>query len=183
MKKKLKKRSKNFPYSNHSVNLREEILKEHSKAQTQKIIDWVGDSQQRFDELVHLFLGDEYRVTQRAGWPLSYIAVEHPVMVKKYLPVFVKLLGNTKLHRAVKRNVVRLLQFVEIPWKLHGEVMNYCFDFIADVKEAAAVKAFSLTILENLCQQYPDINLRSERSSGKDGIMKHRRFIQEQRGC
>jgi hypothetical protein len=87
------------------------------------------------------------------------------------------------LHRAVKRNVVRLLQFVEIPWKLHGEVMNYCFDFIADVKEAAAVKAFSLTILENLCQQYPDINLRSERSSGKDGIMKHRRFIQEQRGC
>lgn len=139
------------------MDLRNEILKEHSKAQTQKIIDWVGDSQKRFDELVQLFLGDEYRVTQRAGWPLSYIAIEHPKLSKKHLPVFVKLLGNPKLHRAVRRNVVRLLQFVEIPKKLHGEVMNYCFDFIADVNEAAAVKAFSLTILQNLSKKYPEI--------------------------
>lgn len=139
------------------MHLKTEILKEHSKAQTQKFIDWVGTSQTRFDELVQLFLGDEYRVTQRAAWPLSYIAIAHPQLVKKHLPVFVKLLGNPKLHKAVRRNVVRLLQFVEIPKKLHGEVMNYCFDFIADVNEAAAVKAFSLTILENLSKKYPEI--------------------------
>lgn len=139
------------------MQLRSEILKEHSKAQTQKIIDWVGHSQERFDALVQLFLGDEYRVTQRAAWPLSYIAIEHPSLAKKHLPVFIKLLGNPKLHKAVRRNVVRLLQFVEIPEELHGELMNYCFDFIADVNEAAAVKAFSLTILEKLSKQYPEI--------------------------
>lgn len=139
------------------MQLRSEILKEHSKAQTQKIINWVGHSQERFDALVQLFLGDEYRVTQRAAWPLSYIAIEHPSLAKKHLPAFIKLLGNPKLHKAVRRNVVRLLQFVEIPEKLHGELMNYCFDFIADVNEAAAVKAFSLTILEKLSKQYPDI--------------------------
>lgn len=139
------------------MQLRSEILKEHSKAQAQKIIDWVGHSQERFDALVQLFLGDEYRVTQRAAWPLSYIAIEHPALTKKHLPVFVKLLGKAKLHKAVRRNVVRLLQFVEIPEELHGELMNYCFDFIADVNEAAAVKAFSLTILEKLSKQYPDI--------------------------
>jgi hypothetical protein len=139
------------------MNLREEILKEHSKVQSQKIIDWVSNSQKRFDALVHLFLGDEYRVTQRAAWPLSYIAIEHPHLTQKYLPVFVKLLGNSKLHKAVRRNVVRLLQFVKIPDELHGELMNYCFDFIADVNEAAAVKAFSLTILENLSKEYPEI--------------------------
>jgi dihydroorotase len=139
------------------LHLKEEILKEHSKAQTQKIIDWVSTSQQRFDELVQLFLGDEYRVTQRAAWSLSYIAVAHPQLAKKHLPAFIKLLGNPKLHKAVRRNVVRLLQFVDIPMKLHGEVMNYCFDFIADVNEAAAVKAFSLTVLENLSKKYPEI--------------------------
>ena len=48
------------------MNLRSEILAEHSKAQTNKIIEWVGNSQQRFDELINLFLGDEYRITQRA---------------------------------------------------------------------------------------------------------------------
>jgi hypothetical protein len=139
------------------MNLREEILKEHSKTQTQKIIDWVGTSQSRFDLLVELFLSDEYRVTQRAAWPLSYVSIEDPSLAKKHLPVFVKLLGNSKLHKAVRRNVVRLLQFVEIPEELHGDVMNYCFDFIADVNETAAVKAFSLTILGNLCKQYPEI--------------------------
>jgi hypothetical protein len=101
-------------------------------------------------------LGDEYRVTQRAAWPLSYIAAEHPTLAKKHLPAFVKLLGDAHLHKAVRRNIVRLLQFVEIPEKLHGKVMNYCFDFIADVHEAAAVKAFSLTVLENLSNQYPE---------------------------
>ncbi len=37
------------------MNLREEILKEHSKTQCTKIVDWVGDSQQRFDELFQFF--------------------------------------------------------------------------------------------------------------------------------
>jgi len=53
------------------MNLRSEILAEHSKAQAAKIVEWIGDSQQRFDELVKLFLHDEYKVMQRAGWPLS----------------------------------------------------------------------------------------------------------------
>lgn len=37
------------------MNLRSEILAEHSKAQTNKIIQWIGSSQQRFDELMKLF--------------------------------------------------------------------------------------------------------------------------------
>ncbi len=139
------------------MNLRSEILAEHSKAQAAKIVEWVGDSQQRFDELVNLFLHDEDKVTQRAGWPLSYAAIAHPQLVKKHLPVLVKKLHKEKIHNAIKRNIVRLLQEVPIPEKLHGEVMDICFGFIADVQEAIAVKAFSLTILENLSKQYPEI--------------------------
>lgn len=139
------------------MNLRSEILAEHSKAQAEKIVVWIGDSQQRFDELVNLFLQDEYRVTQRAGWPLSYAAVAHPELVKKHLPVLVKTLRRKNMHNAVKRNIVRLLQEIPIPKKLHGEVMDTCFGFIADVQEAIAVKAFSLSILDHLSKQYPEI--------------------------
>ena len=49
------------------MNLLEEILKKHSKEQCQKIVLWVGPSQERFDELFYLFLNGEYRVTQRAA--------------------------------------------------------------------------------------------------------------------
>lgn len=139
------------------MNLRSEILDEHSKAKTNKIIEWVGNSQQRFDELINLFLGDEYRITQRAGWPLSYIAIDHPQLVKKHLPVLVKTLRKEKLHNAVKRNIVRFLQEIPIPEKLQGDVMDCCFRFISDPAEAVAVKAFSLTILEKLAKDYPEI--------------------------
>lgn len=63
--------------------LRETILAEHSKAQKNLIVEWVGNNQQRFDELVNLFLQDEYRVTQRAAWPLSFIAIDEPSLIKK----------------------------------------------------------------------------------------------------
>lgn len=51
--------------------LKEAILNEHSKAQCARIVNWVGKSQARFDELFNLFLNDEYRVVQRAGWSVS----------------------------------------------------------------------------------------------------------------
>jgi hypothetical protein len=52
---------------------------------------------------------------------------------------------------------VRLLQFTEIPKRYQGRVMNTCFGFIEDPGEAIAVKAFSLTVLENLSRAYPGI--------------------------
>ena len=41
------------------MDLREMILKEHSKKQADKIIRWIGEDQKKFDALVKLFLGDE----------------------------------------------------------------------------------------------------------------------------
>ncbi len=139
------------------MNLREEILAEHSKAQTNKIIEWIGSSQKRFDELVHLFLTDEYRVVQRAAWPIGIIAQTYPLLLTKHLTVFVSLLRKPGLHNAVRRNITRLLQYVSIPEALKGDVMDACFSFICDVQEKAAVKAFSLTILEQLAKEYPEI--------------------------
>ena len=139
------------------MNLRETILEEHSKAQTNKIIKWIGSNQKRFDELFKLFLNDEYRVVQRAAWPLSYCVINHPELIKKHFTKLIKNLRKPGLHDSVKRNTVRLLQHIPIPGKLHGEVMDICFNYISDPKEKVAIKAFSLTTLENLCQQYPEI--------------------------
>lgn len=140
------------------MNLREQILKEHTRANADKIVRWIGDSQQRFDHLVDLFLHDEYRVVQRAGWPLSYAAREHPNLTRKHLGSLIRNLKKPGLHNAVKRNTVRLLEQMQVPQKYQGELMDLCFGYIADPTEKAAIKAFSLTVLENLAKQYPEIN-------------------------
>src|SRR5258705_3712562 len=139
------------------MDLKEIILEEHSKAQTNKIIKWIGHDQKRFDQLFDLFLNDEYRVVQRAAWPLSYCVINHPALIQKHFAKLVKNLKKPGLGDSVKRNSVRLLQHISIPEKFHGDIMTICFDYIADPKEKVAIKAFSLSVLENLSKQYPEI--------------------------
>ena len=139
------------------MNLRETILAEYSKTQTDKIVQWVGASQEKFDELFRLFINDEYRVVQRAAWPLSYCVIQHPALIKKHVSQLLTNLHQPRLPAAVKRNTVRLLQHISIPKKHEGEVMELCFQYIASPTEAVAVKAFSLTILQNLAVSYPEI--------------------------
>lgn len=140
-----------------TFNLRESILKEHSKAQCKKIVDWVGDDQKRFDELFDLFLNDEYKITQRAAWPVSYCVLAYPVFIKKRFGELIKNLSKPGIHDSIKRSTVRILQEIVIPKKYHGVVMNTCFQYIESPAEAVAIKAFSLTVLCNLAKIYPDI--------------------------
>lgn len=139
------------------MNLRETILAEHSKATCQRIVNWVGSSQKNFDELFDLFLNSEYRVNQRAAWPLSYCVIAHPSFISKHFAKLINNLQRPGLHDSVKRNTVRLLQHVDIPKKFHGKVMDICFRYVSSADEPVAVKAFSLLILQNLSKQYPEI--------------------------
>lgn len=139
------------------MDLRKAILKEHSKAQCATIVQYVGDDPGRFAELMQLFLTGENTVIQWAGWPLSYCVEQHPELIKPYFKQIIDLLLKPAPHNAVHRNICRLLQFAVIPKRWHGQVMNRCFEFIASNDTEVAIKAFSLTVLENLAREYPDI--------------------------
>ena len=139
------------------MNLRAQILKEHTKANCDIIVNWIGHSQDRFDQLFDLFFHGDHRMNQKAAWPLCNAAVQHPALIRKH---FSKLLGNLQkpgIHDAVKRNSLRLMQDLEIPHRYHGTLMNYCFDCIMSSSEKVASKAFALTILDNLSKYYPEI--------------------------
>ncbi len=139
------------------MNLREEILKEHSKKQTNKIIKWIGSNLKKFDALIELFLKGEYRVTQRAGWPLSNIAISYPHLISKHLKKLLLNLKKPDLHNAVIRNTLRLLQFVKIPKHLHGMTVSICFHMLTDKKQPVAIHVFSMSVLGNLCMDHPDL--------------------------
>ena len=139
------------------MNLREEILKEHSKNQCNKIVEWIGDSEKRFDELFNLFLNDIYRVSQRAAWPVSCSVIAHPEFIKKNFVKLIKNLHKPNLDGSIKRNSIRLLQYVTIPEKYEGEIMQICFGYVQSSSEEVAVKADSLTVLANLAKKYPEI--------------------------
>lgn len=140
-----------------SMKLIDQIEKEHSRANCMKIVQWVGNSQQRFNELFNLFMTGTERVIQRSAWPLSYAVQQHPQLIRPHLTTLIRQMEKDDMPPAVRRNAVRLLQDIDVPVRLQGKLMNYCFDYICDPQEKAAVKAFSLTILERMSRQYPDI--------------------------
>jgi hypothetical protein len=139
------------------VDLEHELQKKQSLLHCNRMIQYIGNDKTRFGELVKLFFKGEYRITQRAAWPMSYCIRNHPDLAKPYFKKFIDQLSDRQAHPAARRNIVRLFQFVEIPKRYQGRVMDICFHFISSPEEAIAVKAFSLHILENMVSAYPEI--------------------------
>ena len=139
------------------MNLRETLLSEHSKANTIRIGDYIGNDQQRFDALMKHFMANEYRITQRAAAVVNYCAGEHPRLIRPHLGPMIENLRNPNLHDAVKRNTVRTLQFIRIPQDLQGIAADVCFNFLASASETIAVRAFSMTVLLNIVKEEPGL--------------------------
>jgi len=77
--------------------------------------------------------------------------------MKKNIGKLVKNLQKPNIHDSIKRNTLRFLQVIDIPPKHEGTIMNTCFQYIENPKEAVAIKAFSLSILGRLAKKYPEI--------------------------
>ena len=139
------------------MNLKEEILKEHSKKQTLKIANYIGNDKKRFAELMHLFFANQYRVTQRAAWIVSNCFQKYPELLNTYLKPMIKNLEKENLHDAVKRNTLRILQFVSISKDLQGIAFQNCMNLFLLPDEAIAVKVFAMTVMANICKQEPEL--------------------------
>jgi len=139
------------------MNLRDALLEVHSKAQAEKIADYVGKDPKRFDELMKLMMGPAYRITQRAAWPVSYCVERCPGLVKPYFNDLVKQLEREDAHVAVRRNVARLLQFVDIPKRYAGRIFDACYNLVDDPNEPVAVRVFSLTVAAKIAKDSPEL--------------------------
>ena len=139
------------------MNIKEEILKEHSQKQAIKIATYDCLSKKNFKELMTCFMANEYRLAQRAAWSVTWATKNNPEIIKPYIKDLVKQIQRKDVHPAVIRNSVRILEKINIPEEFHGEVMNACFVFIETPATPAAIKAFSLTTLFNLSKHYPEI--------------------------
>src|SRR5689334_12983307 len=108
--------------------LLEDKIQNRSKALL--IAEYACSSPKRFKELMECFLTNEYRLAQRAAWSVSWAARKRPGHIKPYVKDLVAQLGRGDVHDAVIRNSVRVLQEIEIPEALHGDIMNACFSLI-----------------------------------------------------
>ena len=139
------------------MNIKEQILKEHTKANTMKIVKYIGGDKIKFKILMELFLKGEYRTTQRAAWIVSFCAIAHPTLIKPYIKKLIEKLKEPNIHDAVKRNTVKIFSEIELPEKLYGEIYQLCFGYLRSGDEHIAVKAHSMAVLEKICHHFPEL--------------------------
>lgn len=138
------------------MTLRDDILGEYSKANVVRIAKNIGPNQEDFDELMALFLGEEYRVTQRAAWVVSHCADDYPWLIEKHVePMLLNL--QKPVNDPVKRNTLRVLRYVKIPEDLMGIAADLCFEFLQSGKEPVAIKIHAMSILHNIVLQFPEL--------------------------
>lgn len=134
-----------------------ELLKSYSKQSCQQVVDWVGDSATRFKQLVAVLTGEDPLLVQRAAWPFTYVVQQHPELIHAHFAAVLDRMEEDGWHDAVRRNIVRALEYVKLNTRTEGRVMNTCFRFLTDPSEKAAVKASCITVLGKLAEKYPEI--------------------------
>jgi hypothetical protein len=144
------------------MDLEKELLALRSKDQVVTLVSWVGKDKNRFKQIMEFFLDGESQLAQKSAWVIGHCAELHPDLVNPWLKAMIKKIHQPGLHGALKRNVVRILQFADIPRNLQGRVANLCFELIASVDEPIAVRTFSITVLANIAREEPALRKELE---------------------
>jgi hypothetical protein len=139
------------------MEIESKILALRSKQQVEKVVRWVGTDPKRCEQLMNWFLDGSEEISKRSAWVLGHCCERHPELAKPWIKPMVKKLQESDTHSAVQRNIMRILQFVEIPKALKGTVVNICFNFISDTKSEIAPQALAMTVLSNIAKKEPDL--------------------------
>lgn len=139
------------------MDVAEQLLVEHSRRNTDRIVRWIGHDAARVKAVMEVLLGDDPLLTQRAAWIVGVLADDRVALLQPWLPRLLRKMRQPGVHDAVRRNVVRALQFAELPPRLLGEVATVCFDELASPETPVAVKACAMSVLTRVVEREPEL--------------------------
>ena len=139
-------------------DLIEEILLSYSKANTIRVAELIGRDADLFRKLFKIYSDSKDRdLVKRAAWVLGHSVRIHPYLINPHIKKLIKLLNQPSQHDAIKRNGLKALELTSIPEKYYGKIADACFRFITSQKEAIAIKAYSIGILDKIGDEIPEI--------------------------
>ncbi len=137
--------------------MRELLAKKASRANSYQVVSLVSNNPEKYKELVEIVKENESPYSEKAAWAVSHCFDEKTGFFEDYYPEFTKILGDKTYSDSVKRNIVRIFQFKDIPEEFQASIINSCFELVIKKDTAIAVKAFSLGVLENMLKTYPEL--------------------------
>lgn len=110
-----------------------------------KLIDFTGDK--------------DPRIVFRSSWALTKVCDTNPSLFNNYLPVIVhKLIASS--NESAKRSFLKILTLTgsaSLNETDRGQLAELCFSLLRTKESAIAVKAYSMDVLYEISQDYPDM--------------------------
>jgi len=140
------------------LNLKLEILQSHSKYNTVRVANLIGQDADLFRALMDLYFeAKNMDLARRAAWILRHCVDQFPFLIQPYLKKLIRYLGREGHHDAIKRNGLAVLVSSDLPKNLYGPLTNICFEFLLSGKEPIAIKVYSMSIIDKIGNDIPEI--------------------------
>jgi hypothetical protein len=135
----------------------EQLLKIHSKSNTEKIASHIGNDGKKFSELMKIVFSNKEILTQRAAWVMRICAEKNSRLILPFQNQLIFNLTQNNIHDAVKRNTLGILIKIKTSENVKGNLVTNCFALVSSKKEAIAVKSFAFQILSKIAKSEPDL--------------------------
>ncbi len=132
------------------------LAQSRSKKHTLKVTAWLLKNPMEFEVLITLMADKDLFIAQNAAWVMSDAVKINKQLVKPHFEQLHNIIINTKTD-GIKRNILRVWQWVQIPENMQYNVADICLQYLQNHKETVAVKAFSLTVLQNMMVYIPEL--------------------------
>lgn len=141
------------------MDILKEIERENSKRNILAIAQYIKANPAAFTELMQIFLKGECSNAQRAAWILRACFSEQQSLLKSYFPSLLNKLYEIPIHDGIKRNVMAIFADYKgsYPESIHDQLLEKAFEYLENRQEKVAIKAHSMTVIERLCQIYPEL--------------------------
>ena len=140
------------------MNLREELLREHSARQTRRLTDYACAHPTALAKLLQLFWYGADRERQLAADVLGWVGERRPKWLVPHLPgLLAAAQPSPGQHPAVRRAVARMLQFVPVPEEWQALAFDICLALLRAPREPVAIRVYALTAATRLVGFYPEL--------------------------
>lgn len=129
------------------MDIRTLLLSEHSKENAEAIMYMAIEDNSVLEELLSLFAEDNYRLIQRASWPLTMISDKRPYVLRNYRTEIVDHLFSNSENDSAVRNILRIFQHMRLPEDRWEKAIDFCYKKLESPGTSVAIKVFSMQIL------------------------------------
>lgn len=138
------------------MNIRQQLLKKHSRENADFVESYVVKSQGSVIELMACFLGEETKVVQRASQVVGNLGRHHPEMLQPWWEEMISA-ADRPIHVAVRRNVARYFAELELPISepLEKKIVDSFTVWSTQADTPVAVAVFAMQFVADRCNQYP----------------------------